>query len=400
MKLRRQYDIVVVGGGPAGSYTAKVAAERGVSVLVVEKDREIGFPVRCAEGVSASGIHEFFHDVDSRWEANQVDGYTLCSPDGNRVDVVIDDFGYVLNRRLFDRDLAKMASDAGAQVVTKTMAVGLSYENHMVRAFLDCPDGRTEVEAQLIVGADGLESRVGRWAGLRTWCRPHDMEICAQYTMTHLEIDPTRCEMHFGSKTAPGGYLWIFPKGEGVANVGLGISGDYSEEHTPFDYLDRFVEHRFSKASILNAVSGGVPCSGGVRNIVTDRVMLVGDAGHQANPMSGGGINNALRAASIAGRVAAEAVLEGDTSAQRLRPYEREWRKRYGNGHRGYYRLKETALGLSDEVLNASAEAANRLDPEERTLPRILRIAMFNYPRLLIDIARLFLARSFRLADE
>lgn len=390
--MKAQYDIVVVGGGPAGSYTAKTAAEEGASVLLVEKDREIGVPVRCAEGVGAAGIQPFF-EVDGRWEANRIDRYSLYSADGTGINIAIDDYGYVLNRKLFDRDLARMAADAGAEVVVRTAATGLIQADDTVRGVvLDTAGESRAVYAQIVVGADGVESLVGRWAGLQTFCPPHDMEICAQYMMVNLrDLDPGRCEMHFGSEVAPGGYLWVFPKGPGVANVGLGISGDFAKTRSPFEYLDAFVARRFPEGSILTRVAGGVPCTGGVKKLVANGVMLVGDAAHQPNPLSGGGIVTGLNAARLAGRVAATAISEDDVSAKRLNEYERAWNKLFGTQHRRFYRLKETVFGLSDEVTNRTAGSMSRANPEDRTLLRLFRTALVNKPSLLLDVARLFL---------
>ena len=390
--MKGRYDIVVVGGGPAGSYTARTAAAEGASVLLVEKDREIGVPVRCAEGIGAVGIRQFF-DVEGRWEANRIAEYSLYSPDGTRVDIASDDYGYVLNRKLFDRDLARMAADAGAEVVTRTAATGLIREDGAIRGVtLDVSGEPRRVSAEIVVGADGVESLVGRWAGLETFCPPHDMEICAQYTMTNLrDLDPERCEMHFGIQVAPGGYLWVFSKGPDLANVGLGISVDFARARSPFEYLDEFVARRFPDASILTRIAGGVPCTGGVKQLVTDGVMLVGDAAHQPNPLSGGGVVTALNAAYLAGRVGAAAISEGDVSAKRLSEYEREWNKLFGAQHRRFYRVKETVFGLSDDVLDRTAASMNRADPEDRTLARLFRTALLNKPSLLLDVARLFL---------
>ncbi|MEA1972618.1 MAG: NAD(P)/FAD-dependent oxidoreductase, partial [Candidatus Cloacimonadota bacterium] len=121
MILKDKYDVVVVGAGPAGSVSARFAAESGASVLILERDREPGIPVRCAEGVSHAGIAPFI-DIDTKWIATEIDVARLHSPDGNEVTMHNNGKGYVLDRRLFDTALCDLACDKGADLLTKADA--------------------------------------------------------------------------------------------------------------------------------------------------------------------------------------------------------------------------------------------------------------------------------------
>lgn len=388
--MKEYYDIVVIGGGPAGCYSAKVAAEMGASVLVLEKDREIGVPVRCAEGIGEKSLSEFF-EPDPRWIANRIEGFSLASPDGTLVDIANKEIGYILERRIFDREIARCAIEAGAVIRTRATASSLLFEDHRIAGVrfvhLEQPH---EIKAKLVIGADGVESRVGRWAGLRTACPLRDMEICAQYAMANLKIDPTRLQLWFGHDIAPGGYLWIFPKSATTANVGVGISGDYAETHPPFHYLEAFIQKHLPNSAVTGVTTGAVPCSGGFTPIVTDGLMLVGDAAHQANPLSGGGIATALKAAHIAGRVAAEAVQRGNVSQKRLMAYQKEWMKVMGRDHRRFYRLKEAVYTMTDETMNQTAHKLSAVKYPKRTLIKVFQIALFDHPKLLLDVPRLF----------
>ncbi len=384
--MRESYDVVVVGGGPAGCYAAKTAAENGVSVLVVEKDPDIGLPVRCAEGVGVAGLQEFV-EPDPVFCRQLVTHYHLVAPDGTHVEVAMSAAeGYVLERRIFDRHIAELAAQAGARIVTNTAALGARRTDGCVAVELE--RGR-EVVAKVVIGADGVESRVGRWLGLKTACRLHDMETAAQYLVTGIDIVPDRIEMHFGNDVAPCGYFWIFPKGPHTGNLGLAIGGEHAAERSPFYYLDRMMERHWPDASIVGRVAGGIACTGGVKTPVGDNIALVGDAAHQANPITGGGIIDGMKAGRIAGRVVAEAIANGDWSEGGLASYPTEWRESIGRIHRRFYRIKEGVFGLDDDTLDALADVINRQPADKRTIKGILTRALISKPKLLLDLAKI-----------
>ena len=120
--------------------------------------------------------------------------------------------------------------------------------------------------------------------------------------------------MFMGHKFAPGGYLWIFPKGEGFSNIGIGISVKYSKHKSAKAYLDDFIKKNHPDVSVLSTVCGGVSCPKPHKNPISDGLILVGDAAHQINPMTGGGIISGMKAGMISGKVAAESVKNNDFS--------------------------------------------------------------------------------------
>lgn len=356
----------------------------------MEKDAEIGVPVRCAEGVSDRSVRRFF-EADTPWISNRITRLSFVAPDGTEVRVNSPAIGYILNRTAFDRHLARQAIEAGAEVWTRACVRGLAWTDQKDWDVLVSNRGEAHrLRAKVVIGADGVESRVGRWAGLDTVTSLHDIETCVQYTMAGLEIDHECCQLHFGREVAPGGYLWVFPKGSGVANVGVGISGEYAQKGKPVDYLDRFVNRVYPQASVLRAVGGSVPCSLPLKETVADGLLLVGDAAHQADPLTGGGILNAVRAGRLAGKVAAEAVASGDLSKKRLTVYQKQCDEAMGKKRRRSYRLKEAIFKLTDEELNATARALNRINPEKRTLGRVFLTALAKNPKLIVDVIALF----------
>ena len=134
---------------------------------------------------------------------------------------------------------------------------------------------------------------------------------CAQYLLVGIDIDPRRIEYYVGERIAPGGYAWVFPKGDDVANVGLGVQADLADEPA-LSYLDRFIDNQshLAPGSPVTLVAGGVPLALPPPRLVTDGLMLVGDAARQVDPLTGGGITNGMAAGKLAAYASSRVVAQ------------------------------------------------------------------------------------------
>jgi digeranylgeranylglycerophospholipid reductase len=390
-------DVLVVGAGPAGATAAREAkrAAPELDVLLIERDAAVGSPVRCAEGVGDASLREFADPTEggrsADWVARKITRVIFVAPDDTEVKVAERDVGWILDRTRFDAHLAAQATAAGAELRVATEATGMAR----------CPDGRWHVRlrgrageetcrARVVIGADGVETMVGRWAGLDTKVPARDMESCAQYVLDGIEFDPDAIYLQFGTSIAPGGYAWVFPRAPRVANVGLGMVALKADGRNARQYLDSWIARRYPQGSKRGSTVGGVIVHTTVKRTYTDGVLLAGDAAHMINPLSGGGITNAMKAGRLAGRTAAAAIRERNTSAARLAAYHDAWMALLGDDHLKYYRLKRALDDFDDDFYNGLARTVNRIPFEKRTLGRVFMQALVRHPQLIPVAARFF----------
>ncbi|HEV2669739.1 MAG TPA: NAD(P)/FAD-dependent oxidoreductase [Gemmatimonadales bacterium] len=386
-------DVLVVGAGPAGAvaaWQAKQAAPE-LDVVLLERDSAVGVPVRCAEGVGDAGLREFANPDGADWVSRRITDVIFEAPDDTQVVLAHSGLGWVLDRTRFDAFLAAQAAAEGAAVLVGAEATAMARNGNDRWQVRVKQRGTEEIyRARVVIGADGVETMVGRWAGLDTRVPARDMESCAQYVLQGIDVNPDAIYLQFSAAIAPGGYAWIFPKGVGVANVGLGLVALKTDGRNAREYLDAWIARRFPTGARTGYTVGGVIVHTTIKQTYTDGVLIAGDAAHMINPLSGGGINNAMKAGRLAGCTAAAAIREGDTSERRLSAYHQAWMDLLGEDHLKYYRLKQALEHMDDAFLNSLARTANKVAPDKRTLGRVLTHAMIRHPLLIPVVARFF----------
>ncbi len=386
---RYEYDVLVIGAGPGGSMAARYAARNGLKVLLIEKRPEIGVPVRCAEGISRAWLKEVEIDIQKKWIDAEIDGAKIYSPDEKSVVTLSaeqagNEVGFVLNREYFDKYLAALAAKEGAEIWLKSPAIEIIKENGKVAGAIIRRFGElVEVRAKIVIAADGFESQVARWAGLNTVLRERDIVTCIQYRMTNIDIDEKFTHFYIGS-CAPGGYLWIFPKGKGEANVGIGVAlNKIKDTGEAKKYLDRFIENHpeLKKGGIVQIVTGAVSTCPVPKHLVDDGIMLVGDAARLIDPITGGGIANAARSGKYAGEIAAKCI-ENPTK-ECLKEYEKKVHEKWGRKHLRNWYVKEKLASLDDDTLNKLMEVISEVEMKDISVMAILEAVQQKYPELI-----------------
>jgi len=388
--VKSAYDVIVVGAGPGGSTAARYASEAGLDVLLLEKRQEIGAPVRCAEGVGTETLRRFI-EPDPKWVAQAINRCRLIAPNEKYVEIFAPEEGLVLERKIFDRRLAELASELGTDVRCKARVTGVIKQNDTVTGVTVKHLGRErDIHCKIVIAADGVESQVARWAGMNTVVKLVDLDVCAQFLVSGIKLDEAdTCWFFVGHEYAPGGYGWVFPKSNNLANIGLGISPLHTTKHkeTALDRLHLLMERFFPDASIVAMVVGGIPIDGKPRPISTNGLMVIGDAAHQADPMTGGGITNAMIAGKEAAIVAARAVRANDVSLGVLQEYDRRWHREAGRAFKPLRSIVEQIMEFDDAFFNSLADELH--DRPRITLVDVFKTAIRTRPRLLWDIGQL-----------
>jgi digeranylgeranylglycerophospholipid reductase len=382
-----EYDVVVVGAGPAGLMAARKIAEKGFSVLILEKDKDLGLRA-CAEAVSLNAFDTAEISPSPSLISNKIDGAYVFPPDENKVVKISGENykGYILNKSLFLYALASKAVAAGCDIKMQSEVINVELSNNKATSVIYKEKNEIKkVNLKYLVGADGTNSIVARSCGFDL----SDYEIIPtiQYVMVNCNIpEKNMIRIYLGNEVAPLGYAWIFAKNEYIANVGIGVRGKTAKV-----YLDKFIENHkefFKNAKIIKEGGGGVPIGGQLKEIVKENIVLCGDAAGQVIPLTGGGIRSSMEAGKIAGEVIAKALEEKDITILKEYPkrYEEPWGMRISKSLkvlRIFEKLSDDDMNMLAELISGDdvVDLANGLD-----IKRVARKLM-SHPIFAIKIA-------------
>ncbi len=339
-----RHDVIVIGGGPAGSTVARYAAANGADVLVIDGRDPIGTPLQCGELVPSNAemqrlcpdvpdMDDLFRTPETAISKRSTKMH-IVPPSGKPLKFQFD--GLVLNRVAHDEALVELAKENGAKYLVDSHVDRVEDNTVVLR------NGST-YSAKIIVGAGGHNDPLRR-----DYWNESSLKIPVKFVLMEGDFGDA-VELHFGSM-APGGYAWMFPK-TGGANIGLGIQRRFSKGRSLNQFADEFISNYDGEISFRGA--GSLPMSGSIRNFVKDNYLLVGDAAGMVLPSNGAGITIAMIGGRIAGQVIAEHLVD-DTP---LGEYERRWDKQMGkvmrNSKRAFrfgnlmFRLPNWALNMA-----------------------------------------------------
>jgi digeranylgeranylglycerophospholipid reductase len=322
-----------------------------------------------------------------------MEGARIFSPAGHMLilgpEIAGPEAGFVIKREIFDRMLALRAARAGAEIRVMTEAVSFKRMNGFASVKCHHLGKDFDVKAKIVVAADGFESQVARWAGLNPTLSLRDIDTCIQYEMIGIDCDQRYVDFYVGNEIAPGGYVWCFPKGEGIANVGIGINGERMEQPGEAKrYLDSFIESHecFRKGRITEINAGGVSVGLPMEETHGDNIIVVGDAARMIDPITGGGIFNGVKAAMKAVEAVDRALAAGKWDADELRFYEESWREEMEDEFVRNYLVKERFLDVTDSTLDKVIEAISGYDMKEVSTMELIKAISDKYPKVIKNI--------------
>ncbi len=367
MSEEHHYDLIVVGGGPAGSSAAFAAAKNGIKVALIEKENTIAETVRTSGVTWIQNIKEFGIPDDC---FNPIKNFSFCSPNN---EVTISDLiprAAVLDVRKTYRWLANEAKQSGADIFVK-MNVNSVLKNEkgdIVGVSATGPNGKVEFHSKIVIDASGFTSTVCKAMGYVTqWKR---FGAGAEYEAKVDHVDSETWWLMVGQKYSPAGYAWIFPLGNNIVRIGVGV-GKPESNVDPTQRLKELIENKVGPIKKLGEITpiefhyGLIPNDGLSRKTVFNNLILVGDSAGQANPLVLEGIRYAIKFGRVAGKVAADAVKSGKTDSDSLYPYEESWRKEIETKINSASKVQNRWIGLTDEEWDKELDIIKELKAEE-----------------------------------
>ena len=353
-----KFDIVVVGGGPAGLSAAYSAAKGGAKVILFEKDESIAHSIRTSGVTWISEMERL--GIPSKFY-NPIRNYRFIAPSNDVLITGNVSKSCVLDIRATYQHLAFLAAKEGAQIMVKSNVIDVIKDGHRVAGVkASTPKGKLTVRSTLVIDASGFSTSVGRKAGVAgQWKR---YGVGAEYECYCEGIDSATWVLMVGQKYSEAGYAWLFPLSTNRVRIGVGI-GRPESKVDPLENLHKIIEKRFKP---LDAVRDGniqpielhygfIPNEGVRRNSIVDGLIMVGDSAGQSNPLVLEGIRYAIEFGRLAGKVGADSLSQ-NSDRESLLEYERSWKVKVESKIQSALKVQMRWLGLTDEEWDKEIE--------------------------------------------
>ncbi len=391
--MNRAVQLLIVGAGPAGGYAAWKAAKAGLDVLLVERDEEVGARLSCGEGTSYEGLHNFLKPQDEFISAT-IDRVACLTTDYSFSHTADRTIGYILDRPRLERSLVDRAMAAGAQLMTSAVVRSVKPN---IRG-----EGQAEVEIEIagqakiiradyVISADGVESLIGRMAGLPTTLTLSQTESALQYRVSGIEIDPRQIEFYLGERYSPDGYLWVFPKSDRSANIGLGFNPASTTPTHLKQILDQFLVEKFPKFKIDFVSCGLVPKFSGFDLLGKDNLLLVGDAARLIDSVSGAGIARAFHSGQLAVEAISETIAANNNFSFLQSTYRRQIESQMGRELKFFKHLYPVIRKFTDDDWTTVVQKLDRYLQKKNAGsvdPAVMIKSIFSSAPSLLKLAR------------
>jgi geranylgeranyl reductase family protein len=364
--MKNLSDVIVVGGGPCGSFTAFNFAKQGANVTVFEEHGEIGVPSHCPGHLSIKGLKRLgLYPLPEEIVENTFYGAIFHSPKGKSFSVRFSQpVTCVVNRVLFDKYIAEMAEDAGVQCHLNSRVESLIIEDGFVKGVSIKQDGtKKEKISKIVVDAEGISSRILRLAGLSGLNR-HMLVNGVQAEVENVkDTEPDMVEVFLGKDYAMGFYAWLIPVGDGKAKVGLAAkTGNPKELLSRLMFKHPVASKKLHTAKIIQIGFHPLTLGGPVTKTYSNGFLAVGDAASQVKPTTGGGVIFGMTCARVAAEVAYEALSKNDFSSEFLSAYQRRCKEILGFDVKVMMKIRKMLNIMSDEKVDDAISLCKKIN--------------------------------------
>lgn len=382
MPHKTSYDIIIIGAGPAGLSAGRTLLKgRQHEVLLLDKVAPWDHPIQCAEGVGRLGFSEA-GPINPSWIRHEIKTALFHAPGGATISYTDKHGGYIIDRALMQRDIAQELMRGGIATGFSSRVTSISPLCRGVRT-VTTAEGES-FSAPVVIDASGPTTCFCKDEPVAS--KPADLEPAYFVWVEGFGMTPDHIHIFAGQKIAPGGYAWVFPRGDGGANIGIVLGRAYIGKVNLRKLLDDFLANRFPSVRVMKRFAGSIPC-GCKRRLPTGLPGLLksGDAASTVNPISRAGITEAMLSGRLAGEAALAMAEQSDTKRQiaLIRQYERQWLKMRGRRHQKLAKVKNSLRAIPDSDYDRGAEALGAIDPQDMTMSKIFRASMSRFPRLV-----------------
>jgi digeranylgeranylglycerophospholipid reductase len=356
-QIKKEFEVIVVGGGPVGSFTAWKLAKLGINVAVFEEHKVIGRPSHCAGHLSIRSLRNLgLYPLPEKIVENTFSKANFFSPSGIKFSVKLaKPVTCSLNREAFDNYIAQKAEDAGAHYILNSQVKSLLLEDTVVKGIrISRGDNLEEsYSAKIVVDAEGISSRLLRQTGLTGFNARRLVNAVEAEVKLAKEVNMASVEVFLGGEYAPGFYAWLMPRLDGTAKLGLAArTGNPKELLQRFMFKHPIASKKLSNAKIKHMAFHPITLGGPVPKAYANGFLVVGDAASQVKPTTGGGVIFGLTCAGIAAEVAHEALRKKDVSSNFLSLYQKRCAEALGFDFNVMLRIRNFLDSLSDEKID------------------------------------------------